>query len=118
MSNKYNKQLLTEIHKYNHIETSETAFISNNDLQYEVILHDKYTVEDKIVKINGPLKFGIYYFNDYIFLLDIDMVEGEYIEWVRNTKFTHVVRLNGTRHCLKLFKIYNLDFDQRNKTGI
>lgn len=118
MSNKYNKQLLTEIHKYNHIETSETAFISNNDLQYEVILHDKYTVEDKIVKINGPLNFGIYYFNDYIFLLDIDMVEGEYIEWIRNTKFTHVVRLNGTRHCLKLFKIYNLDFDQKNKTGV
>lgn len=114
----YSKQLLTEIHKYNHIETSETAFISNNDLQYEVILHDQYTVEDKMVKIHGPLKFGIYFFSDYIFLLDIDMVEGEYIEWIRNTKFTHVVRLNGTRHCLKLFRISNLEFDQKNKTGI
>ena len=118
MSNNYSKQILTEIHKYNHIETSETAFISNNDLQYEVILHDQYTVEDKIVKIYGPLQFGIYFFNDRIFLLDIDMLEGEYIEWIKDTKFTHVVRLNGSRHCLKLFRIFNLDFDQRNKTGV
>ena len=93
LNNIYNKQLLTEIHKYNHIETSETAFISNNDLQYEVILHDQYTVEEKMVKIHGPLKFGRYFFSDYIFLLDIDMVEGEYIEWIRNTKFTQNVQV-------------------------
>ena len=111
MSNVF-KQLLTEIHKYNHIETSETAFVSNDDLQYYVILHNQYTVNGRLIKIQGPLEFGVYYFNSHLFLLDIDIGEDEYIEYIRDTYLIHVVRSNGSRHCLKIFNIYNLDFDR------
>ena len=66
LNNIYNKQLLTEIHKYNHLRISQTAFANNNDLQYDVILHDRYTVvNERLIKIPGPLKAGIYYFYDH-----------------------------------------------------
>ena len=106
LNNIYNKQLLTEIHKYNHLRISQTAFANNNDLQYDVILHDRYTVvNERLIKIPGPLKAGIYYFYDHIFLLDIDMKEDEYIEYIKDTKFIHIVRPNKPRYCLSLFKI-------------
>ena len=86
LNNIYNKQLLTEIHKYNHLRISQTAFANNNDLQYDVILHDRYiVVNERLIKIPGPLKAGIYYFYDHIFLLDIDMKEDEYIEYIKDT---------------------------------
>ena len=110
MSERYSKQLLTEVHKYNHIETSNTAYLSNNDLQYDFILHDQYTVNDNRVRINGPLPFGIYYFDGKLFILDIDMAADEYIEYIRQTSYFYVVRNNRKRHYLYLFNIYNLNF--------
>lgn len=119
LNNIYNKQLLTEIHKYNHLRISQTAFANNNDLQYDVILHDRYiVVNERLIKIPGPLKAGIYYFYDHIFLLDIDMKEDEYIEYIKDTKFIHIVRPNKSRYCLSLFKICGTAIDTKTNTSL
>lgn len=114
MNNKYIKQILPEIHKYNHLETTDTAFISNNDLQYEVILHDDYVIEGNIVKIAG-LQYGVYYFNEHIFLLDVDLGSNDYIEYKKDINIAHIVFNNGPKKkFLKLYKIYNFEYDENN----